>query len=156
MKEKWILDWRITRFRDRMEFDTFEEARDVFRNKIAREIDVPEYLDFLSEELETAVDGEQIAEFLSRFFRNELTEEHLIETDFFGEFEATFSREGFKMAESEYCDLQSYPTIESNFVMMEDPERAYHFYFVDPYDTDGVNPDFCGYDYELNLRKETM
>ena len=40
---KWIVDWQITRYGTKDEYDSFEEAKKAFRTKIAREIDIENY-----------------------------------------------------------------------------------------------------------------
>ena len=155
MKDKWILKWQITRFGTSDEYDSFEEAKTVFRDKIAREIDFDNYFELIEEELESQENGEKIAGFLTNFFENSLEAEDVIEAEIDGEFEATFNANGFEMKESESYGQQIYPTIESNFIFMDDPEKEYHFYFNDIYNPNGIDYDFDGYDYELILRKKT-
>ncbi|MBR5280516.1 MAG: hypothetical protein IKU26_06090 [Clostridia bacterium] len=155
MKDKWILKWQITRFGTSDEYDSFEEAKAVFRNKIAREIEFGNYLDVIVENLETQDNGEKIADFLTKFFGNSLEAEDVVEGKITGEFEASFNADGFAMKESESYRQQVYPTIETNFIFMDDPEKEYRFYFNDPYNCNGIDYDFDGYDYELILRKKT-
>ena len=155
MKDKWILSWQITRYGTSDEYDSFEEARTAFRNKIAREISFDDYLDHMEDGLDSNVDGEKVANFLTKFFENTLETADVVETEIQGDFEAVFSTDSFEMKESETYGCQTYPIIESNFIFMDDPEKEYHFYFNDPYNPNGVDYDFDGYDYNLTLRKKT-
>ena len=155
MKDKWILNWQITRYGTSNEYDSFEEAKNALRTKIAREIDFKNYLEHMEDELDSSDCGEAIANFLTKFFNNTLEENDVIETSFDGNFNSSFNADGFEMKESEFYGQQIYPTIESNFVFMNDPEKRYHFYFNDPYNANGIDPDFDGYDYEITLRKKT-
>lgn len=155
MKDSWILDWHITRYGTSDEYDSFEEAKNAFRSKIAREIGFEYYLDHMNNELASSDNGEEIANFLTNFFDNTLEEQDVIETSFEGGFNATFNADGFKIKESELYGLQTFPTIESNFVFMNDCEKQYRFYFNDPYNFNGIDPEFDGYDYEITLRKKT-
>lgn len=151
---KWIVDWQITRYGTKDEYDSFEEAKKAFRTKIAREIDIEDYLDHMQGELDMASNGEEISNFLIKFFSNELEEDDMIETEFHGDFDCYFNAEGFELKESEDYGQQTYPTIESNFITMDDPEKTYHFYFNDPYNCNGIDLIFDGYDYEITLRKK--
>ena len=74
--EKWKLSWVIARFGDEEEFDTFEEAKSVFRKKISREVsdEWEETFDSLEDDLEEETDGEEIMNFLKKFADNELEE----------------------------------------------------------------------------------
>lgn len=155
MKDKWILKWQITRYGASDEYDSFEEAKNSFRTKISREIDFEEYLDHMQDELDMAYNGEEIANFLLKFFDNTLEENDVVQAEFEGDFEATINEDGFSVQESENYGQQTYPTINSNFIFMNDPEKQYSFYFNDPYNVNGIDPDFDGYDYEITLRKKT-
>jgi hypothetical protein len=156
MKDKWMLTWRITRYGATDEYDSFEEAKEVFRKKIAREIPFDDCFDsIIEEQLDDSENGEEIAKFLTGFFHNTVNREDVIETEFDGEFEADIKSDSFKMKESESFGEKIYPTIESNFVFMDDPAKEYNFYYSDPYDPDICSFDFDGYDYEIILRKKT-
>ena len=129
MKDCWILEWQITRFGTRDEYDSFEEAKNVFRDKIAREIKIENYFDSIEEELELHEDGEKIANFLTKFFENSLEAEDVVEAEIEGDFEGSINADAFEMKESENYGQQIFPTIQSNFIFMDDPEKKILFLF---------------------------
>ncbi len=155
---KWKLIWCIARFGDEEEFDTFEEAKSVFRKKISREVsdEWEEIFDFLEKELEEETDGEEIMNFLKKFADNELEESDVIETEYHGKFHLTINADGIDMAEDEDYGQQVYPTISSNFIFMDDPNIFYHFTFIDYYDPDLMpGTEYNGYGYFITLNKVT-
>lgn len=153
MQDKWILEWQITRYGAKEEYDSFEEAKAAFQKKLATEIDLPEYFEVMDEQFDTLLDGEEVKTFLEKFFKEGLTEDDLIETDIFCEFEGHIDHNSIYLDEAEFCGQQIYPRIESNFTVMNDPDKMHRFLFIDPYCVDGIQ-DFGGYSYLLMLRKK--
>ena len=156
--EKWKLRWSIACFGDEEEFDTFEEAKSVFRKKISREVSDEwfDVLDSLEDDLEEETDGEEIMNFLKKFADNELEESDVIETEYHGNFHLTINADGIDMAEDENYGQQVYPTISSNFIFMDDPNKVYRFEFIDYYDYDlAPGTEFNGYGYCIILEKVT-
>ncbi len=156
--EKWKLIWSIAYFGDKEEFDTFEEAKSVFRKKISREVSSEwnEIFDILENKFEEETDGEEIMDFLEKFSDNELEESDVIETEYHGDFHLTINDDGIDMAEDENYGQQVYPTISSNFIFMDDPNKVYEFVFHDYYDPN-LDPgtEYNGYQYWIRLEKVT-
>ena len=156
--DKWKLRWSIAYFGDEEEFDTFEEAKSVFRKKISRELrdELEEIFEILEKDLEEETDGEEIMNFLKKFVDNELEESDVIETEYHGKFHLTINADGIDMAEDEDYGQQVYPTIESNFIFMDDPNKVYAFVFHDYYDPNLIpGTEYNGYQYYIRLEKVT-
>lgn len=156
--EKWKLSWRIAYFGDEEEFDTFEEAKSVFRKKISREVrdEWNDVFDDLEDALEEEADGEEILNFLKKFADNELEKSDVIETEYHGDFHLTINADGIDMAEDEDYGQQVYPTMSSDFIFTDDPNKVYNFRFIDYYDPN-LDPgtDYNGYGYYISLEKVT-
>lgn len=155
---KWKLSWDIARFGDDEEFDTFEEAKSVFRKKISREVrEEWEHLFYaLEDNLKDFRYGEKIMNFLKKFADNELEESDVIEIGLIDDFFLTINADGIDMTDNEVFEQNVYPTIFSNFIFMDDPNKGYRFEFIDYYDPHLVpRKNFKGYGYYIRLAKVT-
>lgn len=153
--DKWKLTWQITKYGDEELFDSFEEAKAAFRNKISREIDFSDSEDSFADELEEEENGEEIMNFLEKFMKNEDEESDYVEGDYEGDFTLSINQFGINIEEDESYGEQVYPTITSNFIQMDDPNKEYRFEYIDYYDPNKSEPDpeFSGFGYHLYLKK---
>ena len=136
---KWKVRWTIKASDfDGETFDNFDSAKAKFYEKMEKV-----YNDFclepdnmVREELDKdGEDGEAIAQYIDDFFRGNLTQEDSLVVDYSSnDFNLCINKEGIDMAESVNCCFNIYPTIQTDFLTVDDEDENYSLYVAFPYD----------------------
>ena len=147
-KVGWTInsDWGESSDFDSETFDNFDSAKAKFYEKMGEVCEI--FFENSSEGCvryhldEEGEDGEAIVQYIKDFFCGNLTQEDSLVVDFSGDFNLCINKRGIDMEESaSCCCLNIYPTIQTDFLTVDDEDKNYTLYFYDPYDDPdpGVN-----------------
>ena len=148
-KVGWTInsDWGESSDFDSETFDNFDSAKAKFYEKMGEVCEI--FFENRSEGCvryhldEEGEDGEAIVQYIKDFFCGSLTQEDSLIVDFGGDFNLCINKEGIDMEESaNCCCLNIYPTIQTDFLTVDDEDKNYSLYVYDPYDAD--EGEHCG------------
>ena len=143
-KVRWTINYswgEISDF-DSETFDNFDSAKAKFYEKMGEVCEI--FFENSSEGCvryhldEEGEDGEAIVQYIKDFFRGNLTQEDSLVVDFGGDFNLCINKEGIDMEESaDYC-LNIYPTIQTDFLTVDDEDKKYTLYVAIYYPSEDV------------------
>lgn len=140
---KWKVRWSIIHAWgessdfDAETFDNFDSAKAKFYEKMIDAFecfDVAAEMEFTQEVLDKKREnGDNIEQFIEKFFYGRLTADDILKVDFNGDFDLHIDENGIEIQESEELCEYIYQTIQTNFLTADDAEKKYEFYLYDPY-----------------------
>ena len=136
---KWKVRWTIDTWDfDGETFDNFDSAKAKFYEKMKKVYNdfFVDCKDMVREELDKdGEDGKAIVKYINHFFRGNLTQEDSLVVDYSSrDFNLCINKEGIDMAESANCCLYFYPTIQTDFLTVDDEDENYSLYVAFPSD----------------------
>ena len=148
-KVRWTINYswgEISDF-DSETFDNFDSAKAKFYDKMEGGVCDSFFWNYESavrEDLdEDGEDGEAIVQYIKDFFCGNLTQEDSLVVDYSGEdFNLCINKEGIDMEKSANA-LDTFLTIQTDFLTVDDEDKDYTLYVYDPYD-DPYPGEHCG------------
>lgn len=158
MQDIWLLTWCFEGWKGEANFVSFAEAKKTMREMIRDKIDFMEYTDVIYSDQEESSPRYQIGKYIENFFLDisfpQRKEDILVAEYADDEWQASLTADSIQSSEMESWCQEVYATIRTDFVLMEDPDKCYNFYLMDPYNPEGIGL-VEGTEYTISLRRAT-